>query len=173
FTFEKFPQASDTLGPQMKSVGEAMAIGRTFKESFQKAMRSLEIGSSGFEPRPGVTDHELRERLRVPWFLRHVDEILAEERALEGTSLAQLTAERLRTLKQEGFSDLRLAELLGTTEDEVRARRTGAIEPVYKTVDTCGAEFVAHTPYLYSTFEDGDDESRPDRGKKKIVILGG
>ncbi len=202
FTFEKFPQASDTLGPQMKSVGEAMAIGRTFKESFQKAMRSLEIGSSGFEPRAGVTDHELRERLRVPnadrlwhvgeafrrgmtvdqvadltlidpWFLRHVDEILAEERALEGTSLAQLTAERLRTLKQEGFSDLRLAELLGTTEDEVRARRTGAIEPVYKTVDTCGAEFVAHTPYLYSTFEDGDDESRPDRGKKKIVILGG
>jgi len=197
FTFEKFPQATDDLGPQMKSVGEAMAIGRTFKESLQKAMRSLEIGSSGFEPREG----EVRERLRVPnadrlwyigeafrrgmtvdevagltaidpWFLRHIDEIIAEERAL--AAVKALTPERLRALKQQGFADLRLAALVGTTEDAVRAQREAAgIEPVYKTVDTCGAEFEAHTPYLYSTYEPGDDESKPARAKKKIVILGG
>ncbi|TMA49165.1 MAG: carbamoyl-phosphate synthase large subunit, partial [Deltaproteobacteria bacterium] len=202
FTFEKFPQASDTIGPQMKSVGEAMAIGRTFKESLQKAMRSLEIGSFGFEPRELASDAELRERLRVPnadrlwhvgeafrrglsvdevfgltaidpWFLRHVEEIVAEERALAGQSIEVLSAERLRALKQAGFADARLAELLGTTEDAVRARRTGGIEPVYKTVDTCGAEFEAHTPYLYSTYEEGDDEARPTRRGRKVVILGG
>src|SRR5216110_3167739 len=197
FTFEKFPQATDVLGPQMKSVGEAMAIGRTFKESLQKAMRSLEIGSHGFEPREG----EVRERLRVPnadrlwylgeafrrgmtvaevaaltaidpWFLRHIDEIIAEERTLAATKA--LASERLRALKQQGFADARLAELVGTTEDAVRAQREAAgLEPVYKTVDTCGAEFEAHTPYLYSTYEPGDDESKPARAKKKIVILGG
>ncbi len=197
FTFEKFPQATDDLGPQMKSVGEAMAIGRTFKESLQKAMRSLEIGSSGFEPREG----EVTERLRVPnadrlwylgeafrrgmtveqvaeltridpWFLRHIDEIIAEERAL--AAVKALAPERLRALKQQGFADVRLAALVGTTEDAVRAQREAAgIEPVYKTVDTCGAEFEAHTPYLYSTYELGDDESKPARAKKKIVILGG
>ena len=202
FTFEKFPQASDTLGPQMKSVGEVMAIGRTFKESLQKALRSLEIGSFGFEPRPDASDTELRERLRVPnaerlwyvgealrrglgvaevarlttidpWFLRHVDEIIGEEQALAGAGLESLTAERLRALKQAGFADARLAELLGTTEDDVRDRRFGGIEPVYKTVDTCGAEFEAYTPYLYSTYEEGDDEVRPSRGRRKVVILGG
>src|SRR5213594_604840 len=197
FTFEKFPQATDVLGPQMKSVGEAMAIGRTFKESLQKAMRSLEIGSHGFEPREG----EVRERLRVPnadrlwylgeafrrgmtvaevaaltaidpWFLRHIDEIIAEERTLAATKA--LAPERLRTLKQQGFADARLAEVVGTTEDAVRAQREAAgIEPVYKTVDTCGAEFEAHTPYLYSTYEPGDDEAKPARARKKIVILGG
>src|SRR5438876_58962 len=197
FTFEKFPQATDDLGPQMKSVGEAMAIGRTFKESLQKAMRSLEIGSHGFEPREG----EVRERLRVPnadrlwylgeafrrgmtvaevaaltaidpWFLRHINEIIAEERTLAATKA--LAPERLRTLKQQGFADARPAELVGTTEDAVRAQREAAgLEPVYKTVDTCGAEFEAHTPYLYSTYEPGDDESKPARAKKKIVILGG
>src|SRR5213595_961080 len=197
FTFEKFPQATDVLGPQMKSVGEAMAIGRTFKESLQKAMRSLEIGSHGFEPREG----DVRERLRVPnadrlwylgeafrrgmtvaevaaltaidpWFLRHIDEIIAEERTLAATKA--LASERLRALKQQGFADARLAELVGTTEDAVRAQREAAgLEPVYKTVDTCGAEFEAHTPYLYSTYEPGDDESKPARAKKKIVILGG
>ncbi|HJQ84073.1 MAG TPA: carbamoyl-phosphate synthase large subunit [Candidatus Binatia bacterium] len=202
FTFEKFPQASDTLGPQMKSVGEAMAIGRTFKESLQKAMRSLEIGSFGFEPRAPATDAELQERLRVPnadrlwhigeafrrgmtvaqvadatridpWFLRHVDELIAEERALAGATLEALAPERLRALKQAGFADARLAELLGTGEDAVRARREAlGLEPVYKTVDTCGAEFEAHTPYLYSTYEEGGDEARPDR-RPKIVILGG
>src|SRR5438876_2365001 len=202
FTFEKFPQATDVLGPQMKSVGEAMAIGRTFKESLQKAMRSLEIGSHGFEPRAAASDAELRERLRVPnadrlwhvgeafrrglgvdevfaltaidpWFLRHVEEIVAEERALAGQTIEALSAERLRALKQAGFADARLAELLGTTEEAVCARRTGGIEPVYKTVDTCGAEFEAHTPYLYSTYEEGDDEARPRRRGRKVVILGG
>src|SRR5256712_4595148 len=197
FTFEKFPQASDEIGPQMKSVGEAMAIGRIFKESLQKAMRSLEIASHGFEPREG----EVRERLRVPnadrlwylgeafrrgmtvedvaaltaidpWFLRHIDEIIAEERALAATKA--LAPERLRALKQQGFADPRLAALVGTTEDAVRAQREAAgIEPVYKTVDTCGAEFEAHTPYLYSTYEEGDDEAKAEHRKKKIVILGG
>ena len=202
FTFEKFPAAEDRLGPQMKSVGEAMAIGRTFKESLQKAMRSLEIGSHGFDPRPHATDAELREKLRTPnsdrlwhlgeafrrgltvdavaeltridaWFLRHVEELIAEERALVGLGLDALDAERLRSLKQQGFSDVRLAQLLGTTEAVVRERRErDGIMPVFKTVDTCGAEFVAHTPYLYSTFERGDDESRPS-AKRKVVILGG
>jgi carbamoyl-phosphate synthase large subunit len=202
FTFEKFPQAADTLGPQMKSVGEAMAIGRTFRESLQKAMRSLEIGSVGFEPRAEASDGELRDRLRIPnadrlwyvgeafrrgltvaqvaeltridpWFLRHVEEIVGEERRLAGVPLAALGAERIGALKQQGFADARLAELLATTEDAVRARREAAgIAPVYKTVDTCGAEFEAHTPYLYSTYEAGDDEAQPT-ARKKIVILGG
>jgi carbamoyl-phosphate synthase large subunit len=186
----------------MKSVGEVMAIGRTFKESLQKALRSLEIGSFGFEPRPAARDAEVRERLRVPnaerlwyigeafrrglgvaevarltaidpWFLRHVEEIIEEERVLAGGGLESLSAERLRTLKQAGFADARLAELLGTTEDDIRARRFGGIEPVYKTVDTCGAEFEAYTPYLYSAYEEGDDEVRPSRGRRKVVILGG
>ncbi|HXJ33655.1 MAG TPA: carbamoyl-phosphate synthase large subunit [Candidatus Eisenbacteria bacterium] len=201
FTFEKFPQASDELGPQMKSVGEAMAIGRTFRESLQKAMRSLEIGSNGFEPRD-KSDAELRanlvrrgadrlwwvaEALRRglkveevaalttmdPWFLRHVEEIVADERLLSGAPLASLSDGRMRSLKQAGFSDARLATLLGTTEGAVRARREAmGIRPVYKTVDTCGAEFEAYTPYLYSTFEPGDDEAKPT-AKRKVVILGG
>ena len=201
FTFEKFPQADDELGPQMKSVGEAMAIGRTFKESLQKAIRSLEIGSHGFEARAG-SDDVLREKLRRrgadrlwwvgeafrrgltvdevaaittidPWFLRHVEEILAEERLLAGAPLDAISPARMRGLKQAGFADARLATVLGATEAAVRTRRESmGIRPVYKTVDTCGAEFEAHTPYLYSTFEAGDDEScRTDR--RKIVILGG
>src|SRR5262249_28449129 len=168
FTFEKFPQASDTLGPQMKSVGEAMAIGRTFKESLQKAMRSLEIGSHGFEPRLEASDEEVKDRLcrpnadrlwyvgeafrrgwtverlaeatRIdPWFLRHVEEIVTEERELTGETLAALDAGALRRLKQQGFSDARLAVLLGVREADLRAHREAAgVRPVYKTVDTCG-----------------------------------
>src|SRR5438445_670895 len=107
-----------------------------------------------------------------PWFLRHIDEIIAEERALAASKA--LAPERLRALKQQGFADLRLAALVGTTEDAVRAQREAAgIEPVYKTVDTCGAEFEAHTPYLYSTYEEGDDEAKVEHRKQKIVILGG
>src|SRR5262249_21858600 len=185
FTFEKFPAASDGLGPQMKSVGEAMAIGRTFRESLQKAMRSLEIGSMGFEPRAALGDADLRDRLRVPnadrlwcvgealrrgmalgevadltrmdpWFLRHVEEILTEDRALAGVPLAARGPDRLGALRQQGFADARLAELSGTTEDAARAARESAgIVPVYKTVDPCGAEFEAHTPYLYSTYAAG------------------
>src|SRR5262245_739456 len=202
FTFEKFPQASDTLGPQMKSVGEAMAIGRTFKESLQKAMRSLEIGSHGFEPRLEATDEELEDRLRRPnadrlwhlgeafrrgwtverlaaatridpWFLRHIDEIVTEERELTGETLAALDEPALWRLKQQGFSDARLAVLLGVGEADVRAHREAAgVRPVYKTVDTCGAEFEAFTPYLYSTYEPGHDEAAPT-ARRKIVILGG
>ncbi len=202
FTFEKFPQASDVLGPQMKSVGEAMAIGRTMKESLQKALRSLEIGSFGFEPRAGATTEEIEGRIRVPnaerlwfvgeafrrgmsvervaeismidpWFLRHIEEIVAEEKALDGVPLAAISPQRLRALKQMGFADARLAALLGTTEAAVREKREAAgVTPVYKTVDTCGAEFEAFTPYLYSTYEPGGDEGRSS-GKKKIVILGG
>jgi carbamoyl-phosphate synthase large subunit len=201
FTFEKFPEADDELGPQMKSVGEAMAIGRTFKESLQKAMRSLEIGSMGFERRDG-SDDAVRVNLRRrgadrlwwvgeafhrgmtveavaalsaidPWFLRHVDELLAEERLVAGTPLETLSPARMRALKQAGFSDARLAALLGVPEAAVRARREAMdVRPVYKTVDTCGAEFVAHTPYLYSTYEPGDDESHRTQ-RRKIVILGG
>jgi carbamoyl-phosphate synthase large subunit len=202
FTFEKFPQANAVLGPQMKSVGEAMAIGRTFKESLQKALRSLEIGSAGFEPRPELDDAALDAGLRVPgadrpwivaealrrgwtidavydatridpWFLRHIAEIVETEREVAGETLEALDGARLRALKQDGFSDRRLAELLGTREEEVRARREAlGVLPVFKTVDTCGAEFEAHTPYLYSTYEPGDDEAAPD-GRRKIVILGG
>ncbi len=187
----------------MKSVGEAMAIGRTFKESLQKAMRSLEIGSHGFEPRAEAAAAELDDRLRRPnadrlwflgeafrrrwtvgqvaeatridpWFLRHLEEIVAEERALEGVTLSDLAPERLHQLKRMGFSDVRLAALLGTNEALVRDRRAVlAIAPVWKTVDTCGAEFEAFTPYLYSTYEPGNDEARPAAGGKKIVILGG
>jgi len=202
FTFEKFAEAENKLGPQMKSVGEAMAIGRTFRESLQKAMRSLEIGSWGFEERPEVDDQALADGLRTPragrlwlvgealrrgwgvdkvfelswidpWFLRHVQAIIDDERELRETKLDALSPARIRELKQAGFADRRLAALLGVDEQAVRERREAAnVTPVFKTVDTCGAEFEAYTPYLYSTYEPGDDEAKPT-DKKKIVILGG
>ena len=198
FTFEKFAQTPDTLTTQMKSVGEAMAIGRTFKESLQKALRSLEIDAYGFDDKgrgPRLTGAELDEKLRVPnarriwyvadayrqgysteqlfelskidpWFLENIEQIVAAEGSL---SLAPAALRRAKTM---GFSDVRLAHLLGTTEEAVRqARRAAGIVPAYKTVDTCGAEFVAHTPYLYSTY-DQEDESGVT-GRKKIMILGG
>src|SRR5438309_10819275 len=120
-----------------------------------------------------MTVDQVAELTKIdPWFLRHIDEIIAEERALAAAKA--LTPERLRALKQQGFADPRLAALVGTTEDAVRAQREAAgIEPVYKTVDTCGAEFEAHTPYLYSTYEEGDDEAKVEHRKQKIVILGG
>jgi carbamoyl-phosphate synthase large subunit len=210
FTFEKFPQAKDILTTQMKSVGEVMAIGRTFKESMQKAMRSLEIGSYGFEEKigPGENSEEenlklIREKLEIPnaqrlwyladalrlgmstdeiynltkidpWFLEHIREIVAGEGEIKKKrgKTDELTQEFLRTVKQVGFSDRRLATLLGRTEEEIRSRRlqTG-VRAVFRAVDTCGAEFAAYTPYLYSTYE-GEDESNPNR-RKKIVILGG
>jgi carbamoyl-phosphate synthase large subunit len=204
FTFEKFPSADTTLGTQMKSVGEAMAIGRTFKESFQKALRSLEIGHAGLErptvaegqagleelwkqidvPRPtrlwaiaevlrrGATVEEVQRRSKIdPWFLRNLEELVDAERALR----AALPEERpawLRPAKQLGFSDRRLADLWQLGEAEVRVlRREHGVRPVYKRVDTCAAEFVAHTPYLYSTYED-ECEAAPS-GRRKIMILGG
>ncbi|MCZ6639829.1 MAG: carbamoyl-phosphate synthase large subunit, partial [Candidatus Dadabacteria bacterium] len=199
FTFEKFPQTDHTLTTQMKSVGEVMAIGRTFKESLQKALRSLEIDSWGFE---SITqDTELiREKLRTPnserlwyvadafragmdieeifnltyidrWFLQNLKQILDLESRLKETN-GQIGFDLLKLAKEYGFSDIRIGELLGKTEDEVRAlRQKGNIKSVYKMVDTCAAEFEAYTPYLYSTYE-MEDEAPPTK-KKKVMILGG
>ncbi len=210
FTFEKFPQAKDLLTPQMKSVGEAMAIGRTFKEALQKSMRSLEIGSFGFEPRVDLSldrrDHALntvREKLKNPnsqrlwyladafrldmpaeeiyelsrfdpWFVEKVREIVATESeiAAHRGKLNEVSSEAMRDWKQMGFADVRLADLTGTTEAEVRRlRKSQGIEAVFCSVDTCGAEFKAFTPYLYSTYE-GEDESKPTH-RRKVMILGG
>jgi carbamoyl-phosphate synthase large subunit len=218
FTFEKFPQADATLTTQMKSVGEVMAIGRTFKESLQKALRSLEIDSSGFESRifESVEDSRrglemaefdlLREKLRIPgwerlwyladalranwaieeiyqitgidpWFLCNVKQIidmewtLSSQKNLVAKNDAEFS-ELLRKAKRFGFSDRRLATLWGVTEQDVRQLRlTNNIRPVYKRVDTCGAEFEAFTPYLYSTYEEECEAAPTDR--KKIMILGG
>jgi carbamoyl-phosphate synthase large subunit len=198
FTFEKFAQTPDVLTTQMKSVGEAMAIGRTFKESLQKALRSLEIDSYGLDDKgrgPRATGAALEEKLRVPnarriwyvadayrqglsterifalskidpWFLENIRTIVEIEPQL---SLAPAS---LRHAKGLGFSDIRLGQLLDRSEEEIRqARLAAGIRAAYKTVDTCGAEFLAHTPYLYSTYED-EDESQVT-GRKKIMILGG
>ena len=204
FTFEKFSGADDLLTTQMKSVGEAMAIGRTFKESFQKALRSLEIGVAGLEapelpagsagdealwrmidqPRPGrpwaiaeafrrgATVEEIHRRSAIdPWFLRNLEELVQMEATLAAAPPAGRVA-WLRPAKQAGFSDVRLASLWQISEGEVRAlRRQHGVRPVYKRVDTCGAEFEAHTPYLYSTYED-ECEARPTQ-RQKIMILGG
>jgi carbamoyl-phosphate synthase large subunit len=210
FTFEKFPQAKDLLTPQMKSVGEAMAIGRTFKESLQKAMRSLEIGSFGFEPRVDLSPdgreqalNTVREKLKSPnsqrlwyladalrlgmpaeeiydlarfdpWFVEKVREIVETEGEIvkHRGKLNEVSSETMRDWKQMGFADPRLANLTGTTEEEVRRlRKSQGIEAVFCAVDTCGAEFKAFTPYLYSTYE-GEDESKPT-SRRKIMILGG
>ncbi|MCL5884552.1 MAG: carbamoyl-phosphate synthase large subunit [Deltaproteobacteria bacterium] len=218
FTFEKFPQTEDLLGTQMKSVGEVMAIGRTFKESIQKALRSLEIDIYGFEEvlpadlggsarrkaveeklrrpnskrllyvgeaiRDGWTIGEINRLTGIdPWFLENVRQVIAEEGTLRdrgaeirvlggGGPVPEDAAALLRRAKADGFSDRRLAKLLGTTEDAVRAiRRRAGVTPVFKRVDTCGAEFEAYTPYLYSSYE-AEDEARPSN-RKKVVILGG
>jgi len=219
FTFEKFPQADATLTTQMKSVGEAMSIGRTFKESLQKAMRSLEIGSCGFESRffddaelnrrtlDDSEIHALEEKLRVPnwerlwyvadamragltineifaltyidrWFLHKIEQLVAmEERLLKAKELleqpeGEVFQTLLREAKQMGFSDMRLAKLWKSHEDKVRTLRHKLnITPVYKRVDTCGAEFEAFTPYLYSSYEEECEAAPTDR--KKIMILGG
>ena len=204
FTFEKFPRADSVLTTQMKSVGEVMAIGRTFKESLQKAIRSLEIGHAGLEspalpggeegeaklsesvdvPRPGrpwavaeslrrgISVEDLHRRSFIdPWFLRRVEEIVRAEGDLRGAD-AKAREEWLPEAKAMGFSDRRLAALWQTSEGEVRAlRKRLNVHPVYKRVDTCGAEFEAHTPYLYSTYEE-ECESEPTDARK-IMILGG
>jgi len=204
FTFEKFPSADNLLTTQMKSVGEVMAIGRTFKESFQKALRSLEVGHAGLEPpqvpegeeglaalfemidrprpgrpwaiaealRRGVSLDEIQQRSHIDrWFLANLQELVEMERELEALPVGERSA-WLRTAKQAGFSDRRLAALWNTSEEEVRSLRAReGVHPVYKRVDTCGAEFEAHTPYLYSTYED-ECEARPGN-RRKILILGG
>ncbi len=220
FTFEKFPQTEDVLGTQMKSVGEVMAIGRTFKESLQKALRSLEIGVYGFEavlPAPSPADGNGRRRIldeklrrpnsrrllyigeafrsgyRIeeinrmtgidPWFLETIRQIIEDEgdlrargdafRALRGGApVPAAGTEILRRAKLRGFSDRRLGALFGMAEDDVRGLRLSAgIRPSFKRVDTCGAEFEAHTPYLYSTY-DAENEANPS-SRRKVVILGG
>ena len=205
FTFEKFQQAENRLTTQMKSVGEAMSIGRTFKESFQKALRSLETGISGLQPilsvqsqdelrdlfaelrQPGadrilyvadgfrynISLDEMHEATRIdPWFLAQIHDLVQTEQALLGRSIEDLRPEELLRLKRDGFSDLRLAELLECQEDNVRGRRRAwEIKPVYKRVDTCAAEFPATTAYLYSTYEEYCEANPSDQ--KKIMVLGG
>ena len=204
FNFDKFPESDDTLTTRMKSVGEVMAIGGSFKEALQKALRSLEDGRSGFafdgaDPDPAGTDwmerlsrprptryrdlagalhcgqsvESLQEATGIdPWFLWEMEGIIAEGESVRGSSLASLSADRLRELKRTGFSDVQLAHLTGASEAEVRKRRSELdVLPVFKTVDTCAAEFEAFTPYLYSTYDGEEDESTPGR-KPRVVILG-
>jgi carbamoyl-phosphate synthase large subunit len=202
FAFEKFPRADRTLTTQMKSVGEAMAIGRTFKEALQKGLRSLEMGEDewgweGSEIRDPLVLRErlitpTRERLAAvrtallsgmrvgeiaaltridPWFLEKIREIVALEAEIKGKTLATLPRDLLRQAKRDGFSDRGLARLTGESEEKVRARRIGdGIVPAYKRVDSCGAEFEAKTPYLYSTYEE-ECESEPT-SRRKVMILG-
>ncbi|HZP94484.1 MAG TPA: carbamoyl-phosphate synthase large subunit [Burkholderiales bacterium] len=200
FAFEKFPQADPHLTTQMKSVGEVMAMGRTFQESMQKALRGLETGIDGFdeksvdreeietalaEPGPerilyvadafriGMTLEDVRRLTYIdPWFLAQVEDVVAGERALAGKRIGDLTRETMRGLKRMGFSDRRLAKLLDATQDAVRAKRWElGVRPVYKRVDTCAAEFDTRTAYMYSTYEE-ECEARPT-GRKKVMVLGG
>ncbi|MCX7627538.1 MAG: carbamoyl-phosphate synthase large subunit [Methylophilaceae bacterium] len=200
FAFEKFPQADNRLTTQMKSVGEVMAIGRTFQESFQKALRGLEVGVDGLdekttdrdwierelsEPGPeriwfvgdafriGMTVEEVHEHSRIdPWFLAQIEDIVAREQGLRGRTLDSLSKAELFRLKRCGFSDRRLAKLLGTDQHAVRAYRHALnVRPVYKRVDTCAAEFATSTAYMYSTYEEECEAQPSDR--KKIMVLGG
>ncbi|RCS59297.1 carbamoyl-phosphate synthase large subunit [Parvibium lacunae] len=200
FAFEKFPQADSRLTTQMKSVGEVMAIGRTFQESFLKALRGLEVGVDGLnektqdrevlekelgEPGPeriwyvgdafaqGMSLEEVHNLTKIDnWFLVQIQEIVNIELALEKMSLSQIDANTLRELKRKGFSDRRLAYLLKTNEAEVRKQRHALnVRPVYKRVDTCAAEFATNTAYLYSTYEEECEAVPTD--KKKIMVLGG
>lgn len=200
FAFEKFPQADNRLTTQMKSVGEVMAIGRTFQESFQKALRGLEVGVDGLNQK--TTDREVIEKElgapgpeRIwyvgdafaqnftldevqqlthidPWFLTQIKEIVDIELELDKMTLSALNATQMRTLKRKGFSDRRLAYLLDSTEAEVRRHRHAmGVRPVFKRVDTCAAEFSTSTAYLYSTYDE-ECEAQPS-DKKKIMVLGG
>src|SRR5437870_129281 len=200
FAFEKFPQANDRLTTQMKSVGEVMAIGRTFQESFQKALRGLEIGVDGLnqrtrdretlerelgEPGPeriwyvgdafenGFTLEEVHRLTHIdPWFLDQIKQIVELEMELDDRRLDDIDAATLRTLKRKGFSDRRLGYLFNTDETAVRAKRHKlGIRPVYKRVDTCAAEFATKTAYLYSTYEE-ECEAEPSQ-RKKVMVLGG
>jgi carbamoyl-phosphate synthase large subunit len=199
WAFEKFPESDETLTTQMKSVGEVMAIGRTFKEALGKAVRSLEQDRFGLTLERPIADLEaLRQKIRIPnaercfaiaeayrrglgteelhaltgidpWFLDNMREIVEFERRVAGAGLGD--AGILRRAKQMGFADVRIAQLTGATEQEVREARVRAgIRPVYKMVDTCAAEFVAHTPYLYSTYEEEDEA--PPTTRDKVIILG-
>ncbi|MCX8087209.1 MAG: carbamoyl-phosphate synthase large subunit [Rhodocyclaceae bacterium] len=208
FAFEKFPAADDRLTTQMKSVGEVMAIGRSFQESLQKALRGLEVGAYGLDEieaddaqiehelanpgaqrlwyvgqafRNGYSLEEVHRLTKIdPWFLVQIQDIVDTERWLATRRLESLDAETLRALKRKGFSDRRLACVLGTavgaggtaSEADIRARRHAlGVRPVYKRVDTCAAEFATATAYMYSTYEE-ECEARPTQ-RKKIMVLGG
>ena len=206
FDFEKFPQADSRLTTQMKSVGEAMAVGRTFQESLHKALRSLETGLAGLDEivadredrralddvrrelrnagpqrlrhvadalRLGVGEDEVQHLSRIdPWFIAQIGDLVREERALAALDLDTLDFEALRGLKRKGFSDARIAALLGVDESAVRKHRTRlGLHPVFKRVDSCAAEFRAATAYMYSTYEE-ECEAEPTAARK-IVVLGG
>ncbi|MBC7437868.1 MAG: carbamoyl-phosphate synthase large subunit [Bdellovibrionales bacterium] len=200
FAFEKFPAADSRLTTQMKSVGEVMAIGRTFQESFQKALRGLEVGVDGLnektqdrevlekelgEPGPeriwyvgdafamGMSVDEVFALTKIdPWFLVQIEEIVKIELELENTTLDKIDEPTLRMLKKKGFSDRRLARQLKTTDKVIRdLRRSLNVRPVYKRVDTCAAEFATNTAYMYSTYEE-ECEAEPTNNKK-IMVLGG
>ncbi len=200
FAFEKFKEADSRLTTQMKSVGEVMAIGRTFQESFQKALRGLEVGVDGLnqkttdratieeelgEPGPeriwyvgdafenGFTLEEVHHLTRIdPWFLAQIKDIVDEETRLDDLALQQVDAAEMLRLKRKGFSDRRLAKLFKTDEDQVRQHRWKLkVRPVYKRVDTCAAEFATSTAYMYSTYEEECESDPSDR--RKIMVLGG
>ncbi|WP_109079776.1 carbamoyl-phosphate synthase large subunit [Aggregatibacter aphrophilus] len=200
FAFEKFPKADDRLTTQMKSVGEVMAMGRTFQESLQKALRGLETGICGFNllseqpekirqelgnPGPnrilyvadafgaGFSLDEVHHYSKIdPWFLRQIEDLVQEELALEQKNIADLDRTFLRYLKRKGFSDKRIAQLVKADESTVRNLRISyGLHPVYKRVDTCAGEFKSDTAYLYSTYEEECEANPSDR--KKVMILGG
>jgi carbamoyl-phosphate synthase large subunit len=200
FAFEKFPTADSHLTTQMKSVGEVMAIGRTFQEAFQKALRGLEVGVDGLnqkttdrsvieeelgEPGPeriwyvgdafaqGFSIDEVFALTKIdPWFLEQIKEIVDLELEIEKFTLSNISAKTFRELKRKGFADRRLAFLLDSSEGEVRRKRHSlGVRPVYKRVDTCAGEFATDTAYMYSTYEDECEANPTD--KKKIMVLGG
>ncbi len=208
FTFEKFPGTPATLTTSMKSVGEAMAIGRSFNEALQKGLRSLETGFSGLDeveapgdgsasayhaslatPRPDrvlMVAQALRAGISVeaihaachfdPWFIREIAKVVEAEAGIRAKGLPQ-SANALRNLKAQGFSDMRLGQLAGLAEPEVAAlRQRLGVQAVFKRIDTCAAEFASQTPYMYSTYEGGfgvpECESRPT-DRQKVIILGG
>ncbi|MDP2163407.1 MAG: carbamoyl-phosphate synthase large subunit [Hydrogenophaga sp.] len=203
FAFEKFPAADSRLTTQMKSVGEVMAMGRTFQESFQKALRGLEVGVDGMNektqdrevlekelgaPGPdriwyvgdafalGMSVDEVFALTKIdPWFLVQIEQIVKIELELETTSLDKIDATTLRTLKQKGFSDRRLAKQLKTTDTAIREKRRAlGVRPVYKRVDTCAAEFATNTADMYSTYEaEGSECEAAPTANKKIMVLGG
>lgn len=205
FAFEKFPNADARLTTQMKSVGEVMAIGRTFQESVQKALRGLEVGVAGFDPIMDISSPDaaaiLRRELTVPganriwyigdafrfgmsldevynltkidkWFLVQIEDLVLEAERLKKVGLAEIDYNLMFKLKRKGFSDARLAKLLGVTEKNLRSRRQQlGVLPVYKRVDTCAGEFATDTAYMYSTYEE-ECEANPS-SRDKIMILGG
>ncbi len=207
FTFEKFPQADARLTTQMKSVGEVMAIGRTFQESLHKALRGLETGRVGFDPvldssvdeglwqavlkrevanpsaerlwyvadafRVGWSLEKIFEISKIdPWFLAEIEDLIVTEISLGQTQASALTKDQFYRLKQKGFSDARLGQLLGESEQKMRSLRQGlGVRPVFRRVDTCAAEFPSSTAYMYSTYEEQCEAAPTDR--KKIMVLGG